>query len=116
MCAEFSKVEKSRTAVDEVMVVPRTDVCDGASSDGSIQVIQGALRMLSFNGRLFIKSGLQVVSLTARASQKPALSWGAGSHQDEVSPSVECMAVTDLRLCCRGERGREAVEDGHVGH
>lgn len=86
--AEFSKVEKSHTAVGEMMVVPCTDVCDGASSDGSIQVIQGALRMFSFNGRLFIKSGLQVVSLTARASQKPSLSWGAGSHQDEVTPRV----------------------------
>ena len=54
-------------------------------SGSSILVVQEAPWKLSFNGRLFIQSGQQVVSPTATATRKPCSSWGAGSDQDEVT-------------------------------
>ena len=45
---KFSKVEKNFPAVDEMMLLPCTVVCDGASSGVSISVVQEALWVLPF--------------------------------------------------------------------
>lgn len=60
--------------------------------------------MLSFHSRLF-KSGLQVSRLTAGASQKPFLSWGASNRRGEVTPSVSSVWPSQTRGSVAGQKG-----------
>lgn len=70
--------------------------------------------MLSFNGRLFIKSGQQVVSPITRATERPAHSVVLAMTRMKSQPSGKTLA--DLRLLSLGRKSEAGSEDRCVVH
>lgn len=89
------------------------NVCDGAGGAPASRWLGGPLWTLGVDGGLFVKSGLQVASLTARASQEASLSRGPVATRMKSRLACQVGGHGRPEALSRGGRG---VEDRWAGH